>query len=174
MTVHDYNGSGYWSSEAIQTRYQQLAGRFRLSECSDLRPLEAVSPTCRWIYPVMFRVIEGIERGDPACVEIGVEFIEQDQSFAFGRTLKANTARALRRAMLHPSQQERIRKRVMEMLVNGQTPREYREYAKLARKVGLGQWWDWAKNRVDLTNPYVSRYYDYFRQHAVDVKPNRA
>jgi hypothetical protein len=119
----------------------------------------------RWIYPVMDRVIEGIESGDLACAEIGVEFIEEDASFAFGRILKSNTARALRRNPLTDELKERIRKRVVAMLEGGYLPREYRQYAKLARKIGLGQWLAEIKERVPIDNPWAQRYYKYFEEH---------
>ena len=167
MVQHDYNGPGRWSREAIQARYDELARRLWVAEPCDLRPMEVTSGNSRWVYPVMFRVIEGIGQGNAACIELGVEFIEEDRPFPFGRILKSNTARALRRAELTPGQKERIRKRVIEMLIAGNTPREYREYAKLARRIGMGDWWARAQSRVDLANPYVRRYYDYFRQHVV-------
>jgi hypothetical protein len=75
----------------------------------------------------MWKVIEGIEKGDLACAQIGVEFIEESASFAFGKILKSNTARALRRAPLTSEQKERIRRRVAEMLCAGYLPREYRQ-----------------------------------------------
>jgi hypothetical protein len=170
MTIHDYNGSGRWSAEAIRARYLELARRFRIAEPSDLRPKETTCAEDRWIYPVMECVIEGIARGDCACSELGVEFIQESGSFPFGRMLKAKTARALRRAVLSPYQQESIRKRVVEMLIAGYMPPEYREYAKLAWKIGLGHWWVEAKDRVNLANKYMRRYYDYFERHAGEDK----
>lgn len=139
MFVHDYNGSGSWSREAIQTRYHELAQRLHVTNPSDLRPRELTSTDGHWVYPVMERVIEGIEQGDAACIELGVEFIQEDQFFPFGRLLKSRTARALRRAKLTKYQIETIRKRVTEMLIKSNTPREYKEYAKLVRKIGLGR-----------------------------------
>ena len=174
MVVLDYNGSGCWSREAIQARYDELACRLHVPERSDLRPKEVTSADRRWVYPVMDRVIEGIERGDAACVELGVEFLEEDRSFPFGRILKSNTARALRRTELTAPQKERIRQRVIEMLIAGNTPREYRQYAKLARKIGLGEGWAQAEARVALDSPHVRRYYDYFRQHVVGSGPGSA
>ena len=132
----------------------------------DLRPLEHSGDDKRWIYPVMDRVIEGIENGDAACAELGVEFIEEDASFSFGQILKSNTARALRRASLTDEQKERIRKRVVEMLCAGYLPREYRQYAKLARKIGLGSWLSRVEGQADMTNSWVLRYYNYFKEHA--------
>ena len=137
MAVHDYNGEGRWSRIALIERYLEYARRFDMTSLRDLRPREHRDGEEHWIYPVMDRVIEGIESGDPACIELGVEFIEEDAGFAFGRILKSNTARALRRAPLTTTQVERIRIRVIGMLVAENVPREYRQYARLLGRVGL-------------------------------------
>jgi hypothetical protein len=89
------------------------------------------------VYPVMEKVIEGIEAGDLACVRLGIEFIEEDAKFTFGKILKSNTARALRRASLSDEQRQRIRRRVLGMLRAGHVPHEFREYARLVKKIGF-------------------------------------
>jgi hypothetical protein len=107
----------------------------------------------------MDEVIKGIEAGDLACVRIGIEFIEEDSTFPFGKTLKSNTARALRRASLSDEQKERIRRRVFGMLRAGHVPHEYREYARLVRKIGF----DASEiPEVDRSNPFVMRFGSYF------------
>jgi hypothetical protein len=106
-----------------------------------------------------------------ACVELGVEFIQEDQLSPFGKTLKSKTARALRHAELTEGQRDRVRKRVIEMLVAGHIPREYKEYARLVRKFGVGSWLAKAESNLDLTKPYIRRYYDYFRRFCSDAKP---
>ena len=63
-------------------------------------PREHREGQSRWVYPVMDAVIEGIERGDKASIAIGIDFVEEDARFPFGKTLKSNTARALRQAPL--------------------------------------------------------------------------
>jgi len=141
MEIIDYNGEGRWSLQGIKERYAAYARQSKVSPPLDLKPNEHEERNRRWIYPVMFQVIEGIEKGDKACIAIGVEFIEEDERFSFGRIIKSNTARALRRAELTSEQAERIRSRVVQMLIAEHVPREYREYAKLLRKVGLGDWW---------------------------------
>ncbi len=80
--------------------------------------------------------------------------------------MKAKTARALRRTPLTAEQKERIRKRVVEMLCTGYLPREYRQYAKLARKIGLGDWLSRVEREADLNNVWVQHYYEYFKEHA--------
>jgi len=166
MIVIDYNGTGFWSVDEMLKRYEKYAQRFGITLMQDLRPREHSEGDKRWVYPVMDRVIEGIENGDAACAELGVEFIEEDASFAFGRILKSNTARALRRASLTDEQKERIRKRVVVMLCVGYLPREYRQYAKLARKIGLGSWLSRVQRQADMSNPWVLHYYNYFQEHA--------
>jgi hypothetical protein len=166
VTVIDYNGTGFWSVEQVLTRYLDYVKKYKIHEPRDLSPLLHSNGDKRWIYPVMDRVIEGIEAGDLACAEIGIEFIEEDQSFSFGVILKSNTARALRRISLTEDQKERIRKRVIAMLIAGYLPREYREYAKLARKIGLGQWLNELQSQLISDNPWVNRYYLYFKEHA--------
>ncbi len=87
-------------------------------------------------------MIECSEKRDLAYIESGVEFFEENGSFTFGKILKSNTARALRRASdsLTDEQKERIRNRAAEMICTGYLPREFRQYAKLARETGLGTW----------------------------------
>jgi len=80
----------------------------------------------RWIYPVMDAVIEGIEKRDPACIELGVELIEDGDSMPFGMILKSNAARALRRSanLLTEDQRSRVRDRVVAMMIDKYMPRE--------------------------------------------------
>lgn len=40
----------------------------------------------------MHEVIEAIGAGDLACIRIGIEFMEEDVKFPFGKILKSNTA----------------------------------------------------------------------------------
>jgi len=114
----------------------------------------------------MTQIIERIEAGDRAAIEIGIEFIQEDDYFMFGKVLKSNTARALRRASLTQEQQSRIRERLVDMMLAGQVPHEWREYKRLLRRVGLGSLWPVLDKGVDRENKYVMRYYDYLDRFA--------
>ncbi|WP_228531083.1 MULTISPECIES: hypothetical protein [Myxococcaceae] len=109
-------------------------------------------------------MIRGIEAGDRACIALGLDFIEEDQHFPFGRTIKSDVARALRRAELDEGQKERARRRIVSMLIQGKVPHEYKQYAKLLRRVGVGEHWPEVEARVSRENPYVMRWFRYFRQ----------
>lgn len=115
------------------------------------------------IYPIMYAVIEGIKTGDAACAIIGVELIEEDKKFPFGANIKARTARALRQAELSQSLVVRIRRRIIDMLQTGNTPREYREYVKLLRKVGFSELWPKIEANVPRSNKYAMRHFSYLR-----------
>lgn len=112
----------------------------------------------------MDAVIAGIEAGDEACIRIGIEFIEESASFPFGRILKSNTARALRRANLSAEHKERIRARVVDMLISGYLPREFVQYAKLAKRIGLGDHAARLRRELDPANPWVVRYCRYLTE----------
>lgn len=167
MKVIDYNGTGFWSVDAILTRYAEYARVFGITEPRELTPFTHSTGDRKWIYPVMDLVIEGIEAGDLGCAELGIEFIQTNESFDFGKIIKSNVARALRRTTLTEAQRERIRRRVVEMLETGYLPREFRQYAKLARKIGLREFQPRIRQLAELSSDvWVQRYCAYFQEHA--------
>jgi hypothetical protein len=159
--LKDFNGTGSWSVEGVQERYQRYCEILKIAEPRVPEALEHRNGEVVWIYSVMESVIEGIEKSDAACVALGVDFIEEDDLFAFGKTLKSNTARALRRAHAHltETQKERIRKRVVTMLISGIIPHEMREYAKLLRTVGVGEYRQKLEENIPRDNPFAMRFY---------------
>jgi hypothetical protein len=163
VEIHDYNGEGEWSKDEIIRRYMQYCRELNIEPANLLSKTIFKQGEITWIYPVMDNVIAGIERGDAACRIIGVEFIEENRSFPFGRSLKSNTARALRRSNLTDEEKQRFRRRVVAMLIDGRVPREYKQYARLLKKIGVGNLWNEIESRVDRSNPYVMRWYKYLR-----------
>jgi hypothetical protein len=161
----DFNGVDRWSVGLVQDRYLQYCQALGLEEIQIPQSREHVEEQRRWVYPIMESVIEGIRRGDKACAEIGIEFIEEDEHFVFGRILKSNTARALHRVALTEDQKSRLRKRIATMLLDGYVPHEFREYTKLFRQIGLGTWQPTIDSDINRDNPYVMRYYRYLRDH---------
>ena len=161
----DYNGVGIWSVEAIQKRYRGYADAFG-TKPDRLAPRRHTEGGRTWVFSVMEQVIQLIETGDKAAIEIGIEFILEDDFFVFGRILKSNTARALRRVALTEDQRARIRERLVAMMLSGQVPHEWREYKRLLRTLGVGPLWSVLDNGVDRDNKYVMRYYEYLNRFA--------
>ncbi len=173
MVERSYNGVGKWSVDSVKARYRDYAAHLCLDAPRELSPKVFEKSGNRWVYPVMERVIEGIEAKDPACVLLGIEFIEEDRKFPFGAGLKMKTARALRRVTLSGAQSARVRRRIVNMLIVGNTPREYKEYAKLLRKLGVEKVWKQIEAGAPRKNRYAMRYYEYFRaihEHSASVE----
>ena len=74
--------------------------------------------------------------------------------------MKSNAARALRQNvdLLTESQRRRIRNRAADMLIAGYMPREFVQYVKLARKIGMGTELSRIQRNADLEIPWVRRY----------------
>lgn len=112
-----------------------------------------------WTPSLVRGIIARIRDGERGAVAAGIALIEQDQGLPFGKLLKSDTARALRRfATFDDVQTRRLRARFTDMLLRGYLPREYKEYAKLFRKIGLGDFRSGIEARADLSNPFVRRW----------------
>jgi hypothetical protein len=161
--VKNYNGDGKWSVEAVQKRYGDYCTAFRVEAGRSLSPMEHKEGDVRWIYPIMHEVILGIEENDAGCIALGVDFVEEDASFPFGRKLKTNTARALRRTTLNEAQKARLRERISSMLTSGVIPREMGEYVRLLRTIGVGDQWRRLESEIPRENRYAMRFYKILR-----------
>jgi hypothetical protein len=168
--IIDYNGAGKWSQNQITKRYAQYCQELTILHPFDINPYEQITAEKRWIFPVMDKVILGIEQNDEACKIIGVELIEESQTMPFGRILKSNTARALRRSILNKHLEERLAARIVAMLIEGNVPHEYKEYAKLLRKIGISKsYWQEIERNFPYYNQYVLRYYTYFQLYCLPI-----
>ena len=161
--VRDYNGTGAWSISGVQARYRQYCDLLQISERGQPESKTHREGDEIWIYPIMEDVIRGIEDGDAACIALGVDFVEEDSLFSFGKTLKANTARSLRRARLSEEQKGRLRERIVTMLISGIIPHEMREYAKLLRVIGVGTHWQRLERDIPRGNLFAMRFYKVLR-----------
>jgi hypothetical protein len=163
------DGTGKWSRAEIKRRYRIFCRQFGSSPRQIDFELAGTSyHNLPWIMPVIRQVIEGIAQNDPACAEIGIELVEEDAKFAFGKIMKANVANALRRATLREEQKRRIRGRVTSLLAKGIVPHEMHQYARLMKRIGLGSQADVLaelhRHMVEAettANPYVLRFVRY-------------
>jgi hypothetical protein len=161
--IRDYNGKGNWSVESVQRRYREYCAALHIECSTSLDPFRYQEGDIQWIYPIMQEVIQGIEAGDLACIQLGVDFVEEDALFPFGPKLKSNTARALRRSHLNELQKSRLRARISTMLALGRIPHEMREYAKLLRTIGVGEHWPRLERDIPRDNRYAMRFYKSLR-----------
>lgn len=137
--VRDNNGPGEWSWQSVQERYKAVCANLGLSPRVP-EPARHRDGNVLWIYPIMLEVIKGIESGDAACTELGIEFMEADHYFPFRFNLRYRTARALRRTTLTEKQKLRIRTLVCTLLLAGRFTYELREYVRLLKVIGFDQY----------------------------------
>jgi hypothetical protein len=157
--------------EALRQRYSRYCHAFGVTP----RPLLSIPDYISergWITHIIDALIEGMKNGDLASAEIGIELMEEDGGFAFGRILKSNTARALLRCNLTESQKERIRTRVIAMLRRGFMPGEFRDYARLLRRIGVKAHREELLHGVDRTNPWAAWYVGYLLNENPGPKPD--
>lgn len=162
--IRDYNGKGNWSRESVETRFKSYSKSLGTT-IEKLEPRIYEEASVKWIYPLAEAVAEGIEKKDPACIELGIELIETSESMPFGMILKSNAARMLRRnaILLTADQRDRIRKRVADMIISEYMPREFLQYVKLAKEVGFGGEVARLESEADLGNRWVRHYLDKLR-----------
>ena len=102
------------------------------------RTRQASAPSPDWSPSTFQRLIERVRHDDRAAIETLIALIEDDRGRPWGMLLKSEAARALRQhATLAPVHVHRLRARFTDMLLRGYLPREYKQYAKLFRKIGL-------------------------------------
>jgi hypothetical protein len=170
MRASDLDGKAGWTVEELRRRYDRYCHLFNV----DPRPLPSGDdwPSRRGlVVSFMDAFIQGMKEGDIACAEIGIELIEQDAGFAFGRIMKANAARALARCALTEDQKERIRARVVEMLIRGFMPHEFRDYARLLRRIGLAGHRERLERTFDPADPWAAWYVRYLTSEHPGPKP---
>jgi len=170
MQILRLDGIGQWRNSEIVARYRRWCMRL------GLRPAELVASSGDmaergWANAIIGPIVPLIAAGDEAAAWIGIEMIEEDGGFAFGRLLKARCARELRRTPLNEKQKHHIRRRVVAMLERGFLPHEFRQYSRLARRVGIGPVADRLEVLRGHANPWVGWYVTYLLDGHPGQKP---
>ncbi|MCC2653821.1 MAG: hypothetical protein K0Q60_3987, partial [Microvirga sp.] len=78
------DGQGRWTQQAVQQRYHQYCHAFGVTP-RKLTSIPDYISERGWITHLMEALIEGMKQGDLASAEVGIELIEEDGGFAFGR-----------------------------------------------------------------------------------------
>jgi hypothetical protein len=134
----DYNSEGKWSVTAVESRYTRL--RTKLGNVTDfeLKPRAYTnSRGMTWLYNIMESAVEGVRRGDPACIELSVEYIEDNVMGSYTGYIRERLARSLRHAELSNSQRTRLINVFLSQLARGYLHQEFREYSRLFKSLGI-------------------------------------
>jgi hypothetical protein len=101
----------------------------------------------------------GLSRNDPSCSSKLLRLLQS----IFAQRQRCN---------LTESQKERIRTRVIAMLRRGFMPGEFRDYARLLRRIGVKAHREELLHGVDRTNPWAAWYVGYLLNENPGPKPD--
>ncbi len=95
-----------------------------------------------WLSHTFLLVRAAIARGDTVAVSLACELIEQDPKLPFGKLIKSDLARALKKqvGLLVPSERAQVLRAVAKLLNQEYAPRELEDYCKLAKKLPTAEY----------------------------------
>jgi hypothetical protein len=134
----DYNSAGKWSVTMVESRYARLRTQLGGVAGFELTPRTYTnSRGMTWVYPILDRVVEGVRLGDSACIELAVEYIEDNVMGSYTGYLRERLARGLRHAELSKSQRTRLVNVFLSQLTRGNLHQEFRAYIRLFKTLGI-------------------------------------
>ena len=134
----NYNPEGKWSVESVQNRYRKLS--LEVGGVGGYQPEPNVYTNpggTTWIYNIMESVVDGIQLGDMACVQLSIEYIQDNIMGPTTGYIRERMARALRNSELTNDQKKQLANIFLNMLHSGQLLKEFREYCRLFKVIGV-------------------------------------
>ena len=154
----DYNSKDKWSIAAVVSRYSHLRTRLGGVSGFEWTPRTYTnSGGITWVYNIMESVVDGVRLGDQACVEISVEYIADNVMGSGTGYIRERMARSLRHADLSKSQKTRLTNVFLSQLARGDLHKEFKEYIRLFRAIGVGDHRSSIENYSTSKKAYISR-----------------
>jgi hypothetical protein len=137
-----------WADEACPSAcYKSMKTITTVEELSDylgrgllsyLPPFSITHPGIRLVRAAD-NIVAAIKNGDADSIDIACLLIVKDPNLPFGKLIKSNMARAMRRHVdkMSASQRSAIVRKTAELLRMEFCPREAEDYCKLVRKFGV-------------------------------------
>ncbi len=154
----NYNPEGKWSVESVQAKYWEL--------CLSLGGVSGFEPQPRkhtnhngttWIYNVMDSVVDGVQLGDKACVQISIEYIQDNDMRSTTGYIRERMARALRNCELSNKQKSQLADTFIKQLESKRIYKEFREYCRLFKKIGVEPYKKEIEKYTNSNKQYIKR-----------------
>jgi hypothetical protein len=128
-------------------------------------PEEAHENPAVWLSQTFGQVLKAIVAGDTAAVSLACDLIEKDPMLPFGKLIKSDLARALKKQveLLVASERAQVLGATVKLLNQEYAPRELEDYCKLAKKLP-GPEYLAALSRAAPRNPKAERLLAYLAQ----------
>lgn len=134
----DFNSEGKWSVSSVKERYRELS--LSLGGVSGFEPEPRKYTNQKgvtWTYNIMDSVVDGVQLGDKACIQISIEYIAAHDMRSTTGYIRERMARALRSVELTKVQKVMLAKVFLSQLESGKLYKEFREYSRLFKKIGV-------------------------------------
>jgi len=135
----NYNHQGKWSINNVIKKYKSLCELVKCIDGFELIPDTFTTPNgeITWTYNIMNSVVEGIILGDKACIQLAVDYIEDNIMSPTTGYLRERMARSLRHVDLTPYQKESLAKTFLNQLSTQSINKEFKEYIRLFKTIGI-------------------------------------
>lgn len=138
MDVYHGVPSG-WSRAAIIQLHDQLEAPHPLEVPEAIEPgaPSFLPGRYNWLQyrAALYEIIDGIKISCPACIEIGIRYIELNYMGSYSGFVREGIARALKRQHLGKDHRERLLKHFSVLASRKIYLKEYAEYIKLAKAI---------------------------------------
>ena len=134
----NYNHHGKWSVDAVKNRYANLRIVSGGAEGFELEPRTYTNKGgMTWIYNIMEAVVDGVQLGDKACVQLSIDYIDDNLMDSTTGYIRERMARALRRAELTEHQKRQLATTFLKQLEQESLHKEFKEYCRLFKTIGV-------------------------------------
>ena len=134
----NYNSEGKWSLENVQERYRELRILLGGAEGFALEPRTYTNQKgAKWIYNIIDAVADGIQLEDNACIELAVDYINDNVMDSTTGYIRERIARSLRHVELTEDQKKRLASSFLMQLEHQDLHKEYKVYIRLFKTIGI-------------------------------------
>ena len=128
-----------WSEANLVATHRALGGTFLISGSQATEPGAPnwMPDRENWLQyrRTLYRIVDGVRAGDPACVELAVRFIELRYIGSYSGFIRARMASVLKHSKLSPNQKSRLNRVFISIVRSRDYTEEFNSYAKLWRRI---------------------------------------
>jgi hypothetical protein len=134
----NYNHHEKWSVEAVKQRYSELRILLGGVEGFEPNPRQYTNKGgITWIYNIMDAIADGVQLGDNACIQLSIDYIQDNIMGSSTGYIRERIARALRHAELKEHQKKQLAEAFLHQLDHQNLHKEFKEYSRLFKTIGI-------------------------------------
>lgn len=132
-----------WSKAELISQHKALGGFFEIDsgEASEPGAPSWMPDRYKWLQyrKTLNEIGNGIKKGDKACIELAIRYIELDYFGSYSGFIKERLARLLKPQDLSKQQISRLKRHFDNLVKIKRCLQEFKEYKKLVNKIQLSE-----------------------------------